>query len=74
MATLIESNYTCAETILLRISQYFENSLSDQRRHKDLLEKMTLDEVVRRTTRAHELLERDLSAFVLFLKRPLYNG
>ena len=34
--------YTCLETSFLRISQVFENSLDDARRHKDLLSKMTL--------------------------------
>jgi hypothetical protein len=42
-AAIIESYYTCCETIFFRISQFFENSLSDNRWHKDLLEKMTLE-------------------------------
>ena len=43
VASIIESYYTCAETMFFRISQYFENSLSDNRWHKDLLERMTLE-------------------------------
>lgn len=34
--------YTSAETIFLRISQFFENSLRKEEWHKDLLKKMTL--------------------------------
>lgn len=34
--------YTCLETCFLRISQHFENHLSQDRWHADLLEKMTL--------------------------------
>ena len=40
VASIIESYYTCGETIFFRISQFFENSLTDYRWHKDLLEKM----------------------------------
>jgi len=41
-ASIIESYYTCAETIFVRISQFFENNLAENRWHKDLLQKMTL--------------------------------
>jgi hypothetical protein len=41
-ASILESYYTCAETLFLRISQFFENQLNDTEWHKDLLEKMTL--------------------------------
>ncbi|HMP72287.1 MAG TPA: hypothetical protein PKE55_03400 [Kiritimatiellia bacterium] len=34
--------YTCLETCFLRISQFFENHLSKDRWHSDLLEKMAL--------------------------------
>lgn len=34
--------YTCLETCFLRISQFFENHLTKDRWHADLLEKMTL--------------------------------
>lgn len=43
IAGLLENYYTCAESIFLRISQYFENSLEPARWHADLLQKMTLD-------------------------------
>ena len=43
IAGLLENYYTCAESIFLRISQYFENSLDSERWHADLLQKMTLD-------------------------------
>jgi len=35
--------YTALETLFLRISQFFENSLKTDEWHKDLLHKMTLD-------------------------------
>lgn len=34
--------YTCLETIFLRVSRFFENSLAPDRWHQDLLRKMTL--------------------------------
>ncbi len=42
VASLIESYYTCLETVFLRISQHFENNLRAQKWHRDLLEKMQL--------------------------------
>lgn len=42
VADLLSKYYTCLETIFLRISQFFENSLSEDRWHADLLDKMTL--------------------------------
>lgn len=42
VAGFLENYYTCAETIFLRISQFFENSLSQEKWHMDLLGKMTL--------------------------------
>lgn len=41
-AGFLENYYTCLETIFLRISQFFENNLTDNRWHLELLEKMTL--------------------------------
>jgi len=35
--------YTCTETIFLRISRFFENSLDKDQWHRFLLEKMTLE-------------------------------
>ena len=43
VAGLLENYYTCLETILLRISQHFENRLDSARWHNDLLQKMTLE-------------------------------
>lgn len=43
LAEILEDTYTCLETLFLRISQFFENSLSSERWHQDLLEKMRLD-------------------------------
>ena len=43
VAGLLESYYTCLETIFLRISQHFDNDLDSERWHSDLLQKMTLE-------------------------------
>ncbi len=42
IAGIIENYYTCLETGLFRISQFFENSLSKDRWHSDLLYKMSI--------------------------------
>ncbi|MBT4502979.1 MAG: hypothetical protein HOC74_34920 [Gemmatimonadetes bacterium] len=42
IAELMVGYYTCAETLFLRIAQFFENNLDANRWHADLLEKMTL--------------------------------
>ena len=42
VAQILENSYTRLETLFLRISQFFKNSLSESRWHADLLEKMTL--------------------------------
>ena len=42
IAELMVDYYTCLETCFFRISQFFENNLSQDRWHADLLEKMTL--------------------------------
>ncbi len=42
VAGLIENYYTCAETVFVRISRFFENNLSPERWHKELLDRMTL--------------------------------
>jgi len=58
IAELMVDYYTCLETCFLRISQFFENHLSGDRWHADLLEKMTLhiegtrDAVIRDATAA----------------------
>lgn len=43
ISDLICNYYTCLETIFLRISQFFENSLITEKWHQDLLQKMTLE-------------------------------
>jgi hypothetical protein len=42
IAQLLDTFYTAVETLFLRISQHFENSLTADRWHADLLDKMTL--------------------------------
>ena len=42
IAEILTNYYTCLETIFLRISQFFENNLTDDRWHHDLLDKMIL--------------------------------
>jgi hypothetical protein len=43
IAQILENTYTAIETALLRISQGFDNSLSPERWHADLLDKMVLE-------------------------------
>jgi len=43
IAGLIENYYTCAETVFVRISQFFGNHLPPDRWHRELLERMCLD-------------------------------
>jgi hypothetical protein len=42
VADVMGNYYTCLETLFLRISQHFENSLSADKWHADLLHKMTM--------------------------------
>ncbi len=42
VAQVLDNYYTALETLFLRISQFFENSLSSDRWHTDLLDKMML--------------------------------
>ncbi len=42
ISEVFSNTYTCLETIFLRISQFFENSLQGGKWHRDLLEKMTI--------------------------------
>lgn len=42
LSDLATTYYTCLETLFLRISQVFENSLSPQKWHSDLLRRMTI--------------------------------
>ena len=43
IAEVFDDSYTALETLFLRVSQFFENSLTPDRWHSDLLEKMTLE-------------------------------
>lgn len=43
IAEVLDDIYTALETLFLRVSQFFENRLSADRWHSDLLEKMTLE-------------------------------
>lgn len=43
IADVLVNYYTCIETIFLRISQFFENNLSAEKWHQDLLDKMVLE-------------------------------
>ena len=43
VAEVLDDTYTALETLFLRVSQFFENRLSRDRWHSDLLEKMTLE-------------------------------
>lgn len=43
ISDLLVNTYTCLETLFLRISQYFENNLPNDRWHSALLDKMTLE-------------------------------
>jgi hypothetical protein len=42
LADIFASYYTCAETLLLRASRFFENSLAPEKWRQDLLQKMAL--------------------------------
>jgi hypothetical protein len=43
ISEIIVDYYTCIETLLVKISQFFENNLQKDRWHTDLLHKMTLE-------------------------------
>jgi len=43
IAQALSNYYTCAETIFVRISRFFENGLEQDRWHQALLEKMVLE-------------------------------
>lgn len=43
LAEIVVDFYTCVETLFLRISRFFENSLEQKKWHMDLLHKMTLE-------------------------------
>ena len=43
IADIMVNFYTCIETLFLRIYQFFENTLQEDKLHTDLLHKMTLE-------------------------------
>jgi hypothetical protein len=43
LSEIMENFYTCLETLFLRISQFFENTLRNEKWHSDLLRKMTFE-------------------------------
>ena len=75
VASIIESYFTCAETIFLRISQFFENNLSENRWHKDLLEKMTLQINEIRPRVISDTVYKDMEELLRFrhFKRYYFN-
>lgn len=42
-AEILVNYYTCVETAFFRIAQFFENNLSSERWHQDLLDRMTIE-------------------------------
>jgi hypothetical protein len=63
---ILESGYTAVETLFMRISQAFENNLSADRWHADLLEKMTLEIVETRPRVLTEETYKKLSELMRF--------
>ena len=43
IAQSMTNYYTCIETIFLRVSRFFENNLSKERWHQELLDRMTIE-------------------------------
>ncbi len=75
VASIIESYCTCAETVFLRISQFFENSLAAERWHKDLLDKMTLQIKDLRPRVISDKVHNDMAELLKFrhFKRYYFN-
>jgi len=66
VAGLLENYYTCAETVFVRISQFFENHLLPDRWHRDLLERMTLQIEKTRPRLLSDDTYRDLQELMRF--------
>lgn len=66
IAGLLENYYTCAETIFVRISQFFENNLTPERWHKDLLDRMILSVVPIRPQVVSDEVYQDLLELMRF--------
>ncbi|MBX3746977.1 MAG: hypothetical protein KF833_16840 [Verrucomicrobiae bacterium] len=43
LADVLVTFYTCLETVFVRISQHFENSLAREKWHRELLDRMSLE-------------------------------
>jgi hypothetical protein len=69
IAGILESYYTCLETIFLRISQFFENELRKDRWHGDLLDRMILEIDDVRARRVHPAVVRELRSFIGLLEK-----
>jgi hypothetical protein len=65
-AEIFTDYYTCLETLFLRISKFFENSLERDSWHKDLLEKMTLQIPNMRASVISQKTHRVLTEFLKF--------
>ncbi len=67
--------YTCLETFLFRVSQEFENKLSKDQWHKELLQKMALNIPGIRDRVISETTKNQLSEILLFrhFKRYYFN-
>lgn len=66
VAEFMVDYYTCLETCFFRISQLFENHLSPDRWHADLLEKMTLSMPDIRVAVIPEPVAADLNELMKF--------
>jgi hypothetical protein len=66
VAQTLSNYYTCLETLFLRISQFFENSLESERWHQSLLNKMVLEIPDYRPRVISDLTHRTLSEFLKF--------
>ncbi len=65
-AEILVDYYTCLETLFFRISQFFENGLSKERWHSDLLERMTLEIPKVRNAFIDDYLKRELDELLRF--------
>jgi hypothetical protein len=63
LAQYFSNYYTCIETVFLRISRFFENSLPAHRWHRELIEKMSVsvDGIRPRVIADETRLGKDLS-------------
>ena len=66
LAGLIENYYTCAETVFVRISQFFGNHLPSDRWHRELLERMCLEIPATRPRVLSDALYNDLLELMRF--------